>query len=710
MTAAGQPGGAELHFLFGVHNHQPAGNFDGVIADAVAAAYRPFFEVLRGEPDVHLTVHCSGSLLGWMREHTAPTFDLLGELAARGQVELLTGGFYEPILPMLPDADKVGQVQRLTEFLRASFGVTARGMWLAERVWEPHLPRALRAAGVEYVVVDDHHFALAGLDPETLGGYFLTEEQGAALAVFPISERLRYLVPFAEPAETVEHLAARRGAGSITLVDDGEKFGVWPGTNRLVYAEGWLRRFLDALREAKWLAVSTFSRVLDTVPPRGRVYLPTASYTEMGEWALPAPAAAEIEEARERLRALPDGARLAGLLRGGPWRGFLVKYPEVGDAYWRMLRLSRRIEAALAARPGDPALFEARERLWRGQANDAYWHGIFGGCYLPHLRRAVRSALIEGEDRLVAAAELPALGWEESVDNAAGRLEVRLRCRDLAVTLCPHAGGALTEVAFRPRALDVADVLTRRREAYHARITQATGAESPDEGQARSIHDRLAAKEAGLDRLLEYDGLRRASLREGVLGVADPLDALDPWPAASLTFGTMEMGHVVRDEGDALVASFTAEGPAAVPLAVEKSVRLHAEGARLGVSYRLTWRGREAFDARWAVQWNLALTAGDASGRYFRFPGRPSLGGRGARAGERELVIVDEWIGVELALSSAEPAECAWAPVETVSLSEAGLERIYQGSSIVWCWPLRLRPGETREQGITLTIQTRPAA
>jgi hypothetical protein len=147
-----------------------------------------------------------------------------------------------------------------------------------------------------------------------------------------------------------------------------------------------------------------------------------------------------------------------------------------------------------------------------------------------------------------------------------------------------------------------------------------------------------------------------------------------------------------------------------VPLAVEKTVRLHAEGARLTVAYRLTWRGRGALDARWAVQWNLALTAGDASGRYFRFPGRPSLGGRGRRAGERELVMVDEWIGVELALAAAEPAECAWAPVETVSLSEAGLERIYQGSSIVWCWPLRLGPGETCEHRFTLTIRTRGAA
>lgn len=710
MAGAGEATHAGVHFLFGIHDHQPAGNFDGVIADAVATSYHPFFEVLRAEPDVRLTVHCTGSLLAWMRERAAPTFDLLGALAARGQVELLTGGFYEPILSMLPDADKIGQVQRLTEFLHASFGVRPRGMWLAERVWEPHLPRALRAAGVEFVVVDDHHFALAGLDRDTLGGYYLTEEQGAAVAVFPISERLRYLVPFAEPGETVAYLAERRDAGCITLVDDGEKFGVWPGTHRLVYEEGWLRRFLDALRAESWLRVSTFSSVLATLPPRGRVYLPTASYSEMTEWALPAAAAAEIEEARERLKALPDGARLAGLLRGGSWRGFLVKYPEMGDAYWRMLRLSRRLEAALAAAPGDRTLLEAREHLWRGQANDAYWHGVFGGSYLPHLRRAVRSALIEADGALAAAAGSPPLTWEETGETASGRVEIRLRSRDLSVTLRPHDGGSLTELAFGPRALDAADVLTRRREAYHARIPSAATGRADQSGEARSIHDRVAAKEAGLDRLLEYDALRRASLREGVLPPGAALEALDPWAGALAALGGVEMRHAVREEGGALAVAFTVDGLGGTPLAVEKTVRLASEGARLSVAYRLTWRGVGPLDARWAVQCNLTLTAGEAMGRYFRLPGQPSLGGHGARAGERELVMVDEWIGVELALAAADPADCVWAPVETVSLSEAGLERIYQGTSIVWCWPLRLAPGETRERALTVTLRTRASA
>jgi 4-alpha-glucanotransferase len=151
-------------------------------------------------------------------------------------------------------------------------------------------------------------------------------------------------------------------------------------------------------------------------------------------------------------------------------------------------------------------------------------------------------------------------------------------------------------------------------------------------------------------------------------------------------------------------------GPPSTPLALEKAVRLHGDAARISVTYRLTWRGTDPLDARWGVQWNLTLTAGEAVGRYFRLPGKPSLGGRGVRAGERALVMVDEWIGVELTLATPEPGDCAWAPVETVSLSEAGLERIYQGSSIVWCWPLRLAPGETRELRIALTLRATAAA
>ena len=696
-----------LSFLFGIHNHQPVGNFDSVVREATARAYHPFLTCMKAAAPPPVTVHCSGGLLAWMREHARPTFDLLGALAADRRVEFLTGGFYEPVLPMLPDWDKVGQVQALTEFLRAQFGARPRGIWLAERVWEPHLPKVLSEAGVEFIVVDDQHFALAGLDPETLGGYYLTEEQGTRLAVFPISQRLRYLVPFAEPAETLRYLEERRGAGSLTLVDDGEKFGVWPGTDTLCYGEGWLRRFLEALGSASGLTVSTFSRYLDACPPKGRVYLPTASYAEMGEWALPAAAAEELEEAKQRLAGLPDGERLIRLLRGGFWRGFLAKYPEVADTYWKMLSLSRVTREALAARPADPALLDAREALWRGQANDAYWHGIFGGCYLPHLRRAVRSSLIAAEARLVAAGVLAPVSCQAADHNGDGRLELRVRTRDLALTLNPEAGGTLTELVFFPAGMDLADVLARRREGYHGRLKEEVEAVPAGAGDgARSIHGRLDAKETGLAALLQYDTFRRASLLDGLFAAGpEPLDALHPWEVARLALGSFAMRPEVREAPGEIQVALSLECPDGIPLAIAKSVTVHRTSAHVSVGYRLRWDGTEPLVARWGVQWNLTLTAGDAFGRYYRLPGWPSLGSRGLAAGQRGVAMVDEWLGCELGLVWPIPADLGWAPVETVSLSEAGFERIYQGSALLLVWPLLIAPGEAWETHLTLSLK-----
>ncbi|HET7874662.1 MAG TPA: alpha-amylase/4-alpha-glucanotransferase domain-containing protein [Methylomirabilota bacterium] len=692
-----------LAFLFGVHNHQPAGNFEWVVAEAVARAYGPFLRAVGEVPGLALTVHCSGGLLAFLRERARPTFDLLGRLVADGRIELLTGGFWEPILPMLPDADKIGQIEALTGFLKTHFGVRPRGLWLAERVWEPGLPRALRQAGVEYVLLDDSHFALAGLDPERLGGYYLTDDQGATLAVFPISQRLRYLVPFADPGESVRYLEGRRGAGAVTLVDDGEKFGVWPGTDRLVYGERWLLRFFEALLGAPWLSVTTFSRYLDACPPSGRVYLPTAAYTELGEWALPAEAGAELEEARKRVGELPGGDRLARLLRGGSWRNFLVKYPEAGDTYWKMLGLSRRVQEALRARPADARVSEARERLWQGQANDAYWHGVFGGCYLPHLRRAVKSALV-GCETLLDEAEDPggALRWTHEDVNGDGRREITVATPRLTVTLNPERGGTITELAYRARTLDVADVLTRRREAYHARVHDRPAAEGG--GEVRTIHAEAAAKEAGLAALLEYDRFRRASLLDALFSEGPAPDPLEPWSQARLVIGERPMISEARETAARLEVTLRPGRPEDPRLAVLKTVVIPRERAEIEITYRLDWSGAEILSARWGVQLNLALTAGDAPGRYFRAPGRPSLGGRGQLAGLAGLAMVDEWALVELGIEWDAPGEIAWAPIETVSLSETGFERIYQGSALLLSWPVRLEPGAGWQARMRLTL------
>jgi 4-alpha-glucanotransferase len=681
-----------LAFCLGVHNHQPIGNFDHVLVEATERAYRPFLERLEARPEVRVSVHCTGSLLEWLRERAPRTFDLLGTVAARGQVELLTGGFYEPILAMLPDHDKIGQIERLTAFLKTHFGVRPRGMWLAERVWEPHLARVLSEAGVEYVLVDDHHFALAGHDTDALSGYYLTEEQGVVLRVFPINQRLRYLIPFADVDETLAYLEIRRErAAAITMVDDGEKFGVWPGTYAHVYEGEWLDRFFDRLLSTSWLELTTLADVIERRPPSGPVYLPTASYREMGEWALPVETARELARAREEIGHLADGERLASLLRGGFWRAFLVKYPEVADTYWKMLRLSRALHAALGRRPDDARLGRGRTALWRGQANDAYWHGVFGGCYLPHLRRAVKGALLEAERSLVDAGAVPEVAWTREDGNGDGHAEVFVRTRALAATVAPDAGGMVTELGYYPAGLDVADVLTRRPEAYHDQVRARAAADAS--GAARTIHDTAASKEAGLDALLAYDTFRRGLLIDGFFddGPA-PIDPVAPWAAARGVIAAARLDCAVQNAPDGVSVVLSRAAPADLPLALEKRVTIR--DATLEVDYRLRPAAGGRLSGRWAVQWNLALTAGHAPDRYLDLAGRPTLGSTGNEAGRSAVTMIDEWAAVEAELQWSPAAELGWGPVETVSLSEGGFERIYQGTALLLVWRLDVAPGD----------------
>ncbi len=633
----------ELRFLFAVHNHQPVGNFESVVSKAFTDCYRPFLERLEKHPRFKFALHFSGPLWEHMEKTERACWDMVRAMAGRGQVELIGGGFYEPILSVIPEADRAGQIRMMSEYLTENFGQTPRGIWLTERVWEPHLPKSLASAGIEYTLLDEEHFHYAGV--RNLHASYLTEEEGRPLRVFPIDKRLRYMIPFHSLDKIEEYLKEIRSAGGTAILgDDGEKFGVWPGTKQWVYDEGWLEKFLSFIEERE-VRMMTFAEHLDAHPPAGRVYLPPASYEEMMEWVLEPAEARAYEELKSMV---PASARR--FVRGGFFRDFFVKYPEANHLHKRMVMVSREVHEAGA----DPA---ALRDLYRGQCNDPYWHGVFGGLYLPHLRDAAFHHLIEAEKRTP-----PAAGWARLDFDLDGREELFHRGETFQLLVKPSFGGGLVEIDHVPWARNISNVLSRRPEAYHF-----PRREEPGEG--KSIHEIAKPLPPQAKELLRYDWHPRYSLLDHFL---NPESTEEDF--RRLNYG--EQGDFVNQPYEASVrdnalvlerrGGVWVEGER-LPVLVRKTV----EAARglVRVVYEVENLSDRGFAVRFGSEWNLLA-----------FPNEVEFHRRG-------------WVKLWRGRISFEPQNTSelWTlPLQTLSQSEEGFDIIHQGFSFMPLWAFTL--------------------
>jgi len=703
----------KVAFLFCVHSHQPVGNFLHVIEDAYRKAYLPFIEVLRKYPFMRISIHYSGVLWDFFKMKHPEFIKILRELVQRDQLEMMTGGYYEPVLAVIPDEDKFGQIRKLTRTIRKEMGVSPRGMWLAERVWEPHLPKYLKEAGVEYITIDDHHFKKSGLREQDLYGYYLTEEEGKVIKVFPGSETLRYIIPFHPPEETLVYLDRLKGSSrSAIFADDGEKFGVWPYTYHSVYEEGWLERFFRMIGEnLDWIEPMPLGTYAHSRKPLGRIYLSCSSYREMDEWSLPTEAMVEYGKVAQRIKEFPGGEEVGRFMKGGFWRNFFAKYPESNDLHKRVLHLRKKIGERKISSSGKKDLLS---HLYRAQCNDAYWHGVFGGLYLPHLRHALYENLIRAEslyDREIHGNKR----WVEieKLDlNGDGDEEVMIKTPE-TLLLFSSRGGSLSEMDYRPKAFNILNTLTRRREGYHQKLLEGQKESSGE--KARTIHEIFDLKEDDLERYLHFDPYRKVSFLDHF--IAEPMDF------ESFRRGRYsEEGNFIEEpyemeigrQGKNREVLFSRSGCLSrngerFPVKVKKRFVPYLDRSAVKAVYQVSHQGDDQIRMNFGIEFNINFLSGNAPDRYYEIPGHrledQRLRSFGELEGVLEVGLTDEWAGIKAVLKADQRFNLWRFPVETVSLSESGFEKIYQGSCLLLYWPLELKPKEQFEVTIELGIE-----
>ncbi len=480
----------KLKVILGAHNHIPLGSTNEEFELTYQSKLKPLITSLYKFPKIPTVLHYSGVLLQWLEKHHPEFFMLLEELVNRKQVEILGGGFYEPLLPLLPLTDKIGQVEMLTTYLRKKIGKRPRGCWLPGMVWEQNLTGALQASGMDYIFLNETQFIAAGFKGSETQRPCITEDQGKTIIVYPI-QNYEDIKNEGEFKQYLRSLVAPQG-------DDNDRI-----VSFFPQDFTFLRNLEDTQEEAisRFFGVLAFmedqieltlpSRSLRTIKIYKKAYFPNSADPQTMYWAMDT----ERKKNFDTLRRLETQGLIPGatsFVFGAFPRQFLVRYPEANGIYSKMMYTHILINQL---RGDKYRKRTAREELWKAQGCDGFWHIGNGGVYKNSLRKAMYRSLLEAEkisrERGIFTPSI--LAFDFDLD---GEREYLLQGAEINGYIKTEGAG-LIELDYLPKAWNYLDTFSRKRESYH----EVAGVE--DGYRRAAFLDRLLAPEATLAQAME---------------------------------------------------------------------------------------------------------------------------------------------------------------------------------------------------------------
>ena len=447
---------SKVKLIFGTHNGVPSGENDTLFENAYQKAFKPFLTTIYNHTNICPTLFYSGTLLEWLDNHHPEFLEVLAELTASRSLEILGGGYWEPMLPLIPLSDRVGQIELMTTYLRKKFGKRSHGSWVSAQVWEPQLVSSLRTSGMDYVFLTERTFPAlpeGGLQSPVIG-----EDQGKTIVIFPVMDSLTNQFLKVPPEQLVESLhglySTEKKEIVVTLILDGLMLG-GADSYEVCYGEKWLERFFKAVSAShSWLeCVHPRQYLRHARFVRNKSYMMGPTYETLMEWAQPD---------RRPESGRPQNQLTAASRPLPAYRHFFLKYRESGLLYAKMMHV---VVLTNQVRGDKYRKKNAKEGLWRGQEHYAYWHGPSGGIYSSQLRHHAYSALIEAEkatrERGIFKSALTSIDFDMD-----GEKEFLYNGSNLNAYV-HTTGGTLFELDYLPMARNYLATFSRYEEDYH---------------------------------------------------------------------------------------------------------------------------------------------------------------------------------------------------------------------------------------------------
>jgi len=654
---------SKVKLIFGTSNTVPSGETEILFEDAYQKAFKPFLTAIYNHPEILPTLFYAGPLLEWLEKKHPEFHTVLSEMMSRKNIEMLGGGYWDPMLPLVPAPDRVGQIEVMTTYLRKKFGKRSRGSWITSQVWEAHLASSLRASGMDYVFLSERAFpAVPSFHPESP---VIAEDQGKTVVIFPVMDSLADRFLKVPPEHILESLRTLNPSEDkevvVSLILDGRLLG-GDGNYSVCYEEKWLERFFEAVHRSRdWLECVHPGRYIRNAHySRAKMYVPGPTYASLMRWS----------RTGNGKQTANDNSRPSPF-----YRDFLTRYRESGLLYAKMMH----IEVLTNQLRGDKyRKRNAKEELWRGQEHYAYWHGPSGGIYNSRLRHAAYSALIEAEkatrERGIFKAALSSVDFDMD-----GQKEFLYN--GLNFNAYVHSvGGALFELDYLPVSRNYLATFSRYPEDYHPPATREQGY---DKYPRHAFLDHILHPEDG------PESFERSAYR-----------SRSPFPGRRY-----EVLEAVRDQPRVTLSCRGPVNGGGEVLEIRKTYRFRRNN--LEVDYQLTNLTPQSLSFPWGTEINLALSD-DPEMRSISINAAAAEPGSTERRGRDENVeswtLIDGERDVMMLFSLSEPAELWCFPVYSDYRVGRELRRKYQSSFFMPCWNLTLPPLGSRSFRISLRI------
>ncbi|QEN03800.1 DUF1926 domain-containing protein [Thiospirochaeta perfilievii] len=506
----------KVKLILGIYNSQPPEEENSVVEEFYQRAYKTFLTTLYNSPSIKLSLYYNGALLEWI-ENSHPEFlSVVQEMVNSKQVEMLSGGYYDPAQTLLPITDRVGQMEKLTTYIRKNFSKKPRGCFLAENVWDSSLVSSLKTCGFEYIFLDDNQFKASGILDEKLCRPVITEDQGKIITVIPINSKLTNMYLRSNPQELIDYLQENSHLdGVFTILFKGEYLNSLELDSKGI--KSWLEEFNSLLEEnSSWIdTINTGKYVKQIQGSLDRVYFPQYSINGMRNKPLPLISQKELNRLTRHLGALGD---VSHWINSGFFKQFIARYYDSSLIYSKMTYISLLVNQIKGDRSRKKT---AREELWRTQSHYVYWHGSHLGIYDKKLRSRTYKFLLEAELSTREKGIFKA-GISHIDINLDGKKEA-LYQGDNYNSYISANGGIIFELDFFKSNLNLLSTVQRVEESYHTDDNNPYGYDSYPR---KMFHDHFLESsitpenflkneynELGnfIDGVYDYDSLNRES-------------------------------------------------------------------------------------------------------------------------------------------------------------------------------------------------------